>query len=287
MTIRKILAPVRGDGNGKYVVDQAISIAQQSNAHVNVVYIKKGPQAPPPYGIPLSDSMRSGIMEAIAKREAAEIKLVKSHYDQLCEERNLLQCEDSPCTADRVSISWSAYVGRQSRMIAKLGIYSDLIVIPKPDAANRIGINSLEESLFHTGKPVLVVPKKMDQVLGKHVGIAWNASSAVSTALTLALPFITAADKLTVLAASTADINREQTSLLVDYLKWHGVSASVKLFEADKHEIGEGLLSEAASCGADTLVIGAYGHNRHKEILLGGVTEHIIWHMDMPILIAG
>jgi len=287
LIIRKILAPVRGDGNGKYVVDQAIAIARQSNAHVDVVYIKKGLEAPPPYGIPLSPSMRSGIMEAIATRESSEIEMVKSHYDRLCEQYHLLQSDGSPGPEKQVTISWSAHVGRQSKMVAKLGKFSDLIVIPRPDPVNRIGINTLEESLFHTGKPVLVVPRKLTQTLGKHIGIAWNASDASSTALTLALSLISTADKVTILTAGTTDNNRQQASLLADYLKWHEVDASIRLFKSDKRRIGTRLMAEASDCGADMLVLGAYGHNRHKEILLGGVTEHIIWNLELPILMAG
>ena len=46
------------------------------------------------------------------------------------------------------------------------------------------------------------------------------------------------------------------------------------------------LLSRAADVGADLIVMGAYGHARWREVVLGGFTQHMLDHMTVPVLMA-
>jgi nucleotide-binding universal stress UspA family protein len=46
------------------------------------------------------------------------------------------------------------------------------------------------------------------------------------------------------------------------------------------------LLSRASDLGADLLVMGAYGHSRMREFVLGGVSRSIFRHMTVPVLMA-
>jgi len=284
MTIRKILTPVRGDGNSRYVIDHAIAIAKRFKAHVDVVYIQTSLNAPLPFRMPTK--LRDTVMDAILNRDSAEIASVRSYFDDICASEKLVICNDVASAKNETSISWSAFTGRQSQLVAKFGRMSDLVVVARPDPINHIGINTLEESLFNTGKAVLIAPKKSVLSLGNHIAIAWNGSAAAARALTLALPLVKVADKVSILTVGSNDANREDTAALVEYLQWHDIAAGVRIFECEKNELGVRLMAEAESSGADMLVMGAYGHNRHKEILMGGVTEHVIWNMNMPIFMA-
>ncbi|MFT4675086.1 MAG: nucleotide-binding universal stress UspA family protein [Reinekea sp.] len=284
MTIRKILAPVRGDGNARYVIDHAIAIAKRFNAHVDVAYIQTSLTAPLPFRIP--SPLTEAVMDAILHCDSAEISNVLSYFDEVCASEKLVVCSDVATAQRKTSISWSSFTGRQSRMIAKLGRMADMVVVARPDPTSHLGINTLEESLFNTGKAVLIAPKKSVQSLGNHIAIAWSGGVAVSRALTLALPLLRAAQKVSILTVGSNDANREDTTALVDYLRWHGVQAGVRIFDCEQRDLGARLMVEAENSGADLLVMGAYGHNRHKEILMGGVTEHAIWNMNMPIFMA-
>jgi nucleotide-binding universal stress UspA family protein len=66
----------------------------------------------------------------------------------------------------------------------------------------------------------------------------------------------------------------------------HGIAARSQRFRADGIGTGDLILSRAADEGADLIVMGAYGHARWREIVLGGVTLHMLKHMTMPVLMS-
>lgn len=51
-------------------------------------------------------------------------------------------------------------------------------------------------------------------------------------------------------------------------------------------EVAELLLSQLADLDADMLIMGAYGHSRIREIMLGGVTRTILDSMTVPVLMS-
>jgi nucleotide-binding universal stress UspA family protein len=54
--------------------------------------------------------------------------------------------------------------------------------------------------------------------------------------------------------------------------------------EAARLSIGESLTREVASHKADLLVMGAYGHSRFREFILGGATQSMLSKPPLPIL---
>jgi nucleotide-binding universal stress UspA family protein len=98
------------------------------------------------------------------------------------------------------------------------------------------------------------------------------------------MDFILAARAVTIL---TADENggNSRPDQLRDYLEFHGVQAKVTSVAA-KGDAGKALLAAAAKAGADLLVMGAYGHSRVRELVLGGVTKHVLQATTIPTLLA-
>ena len=69
-------------------------------------------------------------------------------------------------------------------------------------------------------------------------------------------------------------------------LAWHGISAQVRRIEQGSRRVRDILLSEATAMAADLLVIGAYSHSRLRQVVFGGVTEHMLDHAELPVLMA-
>jgi nucleotide-binding universal stress UspA family protein len=46
------------------------------------------------------------------------------------------------------------------------------------------------------------------------------------------------------------------------------------------------LLSRVADLGVDLLVMGAYGHSRVREMLLGGATRSVLRSMTVPVMMS-
>ena len=73
---------------------------------------------------------------------------------------------------------------------------------------------------------------------------------------------------------------------VAQYLARHDVTAKIRTLEPDHRPVGEQILEEATSDGADLLVMGAYGHSRLREFVLGGVTRSVIQEAALPVLMA-
>lgn len=128
--------------------------------------------------------------------------------------------------------------------------------------------------------------------VGRRPFVAWNAARESARAVTDALPMLERADAVEVATferpeRSSAAPEAGKSEALARYLGRHGVKAKA----ASRHvsgelEVGEMILSRAADSGADVIVMGAYGHSRLRELVLGGATRAVLKSMTAPVLMS-
>ena len=148
-----------------------------------------------------------------------------------------------------------------------------------------------EHVTFASGRPILVVPYAGHfETVGRRVLIGWNATREATRAVNDAMPLLAEADVVTVLtidAREGPDAHGELPGADISlHLARHGVKATVERTVSAGIPAGDVLLSRAADLGADLLVIGAYGHSRVRELLLGGATRSILQSMTLPVLMS-
>lgn len=168
--------------------------------------------------------------------------------------------------------------------------YADLIILGQTDPD--VELPSVpgdfpELVCLSVGRPVLVVPYAGGfSHIGERVLIAWNGSREATRAVSDALPLLKRAKQVTVLVINAdRDAHGEIPGADITwYLARHGVEAQV--MQAVSEDVGELLLSRAADLSADLLVMGAYGHSRLKEMVLGGVTRTVLKSMTLPVLMS-
>jgi len=170
--------------------------------------------------------------------------------------------------------------------------YADLTVVGQgidlKDAPYELAFLPQELALG-VGRPVLVVPRygTFDTV-GERVLVAWNGSREATRAVHDALPLLKLATNVTVLSIDperdTGD--RTPSADIALHLARHGVPAEGMSTLGLDISVGDLLLSRAADLGADLIVMGAYGHSRVRELVLGGATRHILRHMTVPVLMS-
>jgi nucleotide-binding universal stress UspA family protein len=183
----------------------------------------------------------------------------------------------------RVAI-WRQCIGRQSEEIARYGRVSDMIVVPSPDTEqSEPGFEIAEAALFDTGRPVMVAPEKVPEVVGDSVAVAWNGSREAASAIAGALPYIVEAAQVTLVTEPQTN-GADGAANLVAYLARHGVSTAIAEMNGGNLAIGERLIATATVAGADLLVMGAYGHSRLRELVLGGATLSALKHPTLPLL---
>ncbi len=171
--------------------------------------------------------------------------------------------------------------------------YTDLLLLgqSQTDDPDNISEGLADHLVLEGGVPCLVIPYiGTRQTLGKHVLLAWNESRESARALRDALPILQTANQVTVLLVKPKSHDEKHTAIeekvILSYLADHGVEARIDLC-IDKHlDPGDTILAQASDNDIDLIVMGAYGHSRLREIVLGGATRHLLKEMTVPILIS-
>lgn len=283
MSLRTILVPVRGDGKGEGVLDHALSLAERHNAHLEILHCRPKPEDMIPYGVPVPASLRKSLVKSATSVADEEERSMRKLFDDYCAKRGVPEVEGFPWPMDKVSATWREAVGKQANVIGVRGRLVDLIAVARPDRDQNLGLNTLQAALVESGKLVLMCPPKAVESVGARVAIAWNGSGEAARAMTAALPILKKADAVTILATTDRELPVSADEAKI-YLETHGAASSVQGFKRGAHSVPELLIREAKQAGADCLLMGAYGQSRRREMIMGGVTQHVVDHADLPIL---
>jgi nucleotide-binding universal stress UspA family protein len=185
-------------------------------------------------------------------------------------------------------------LGDAAKNVAFQANYSDLVVLGQGDPDERLtGVTPVfpQSVLLAAGAPVLVVPYFTDSFnsLGQRVLIAWDGGREAARAVKDALPLLTRARDVCTLSIASKAEKEDVASPSIDlaaYLAHHGVRAEATRTFAGDLAAGDTLLARMSDYGADLVVMGAYGHSRVRELVLGGVTRNMLSHMTAPVLMS-
>lgn len=174
--------------------------------------------------------------------------------------------------------------------IGALSRLYDLTVVLQPESSYSSYDNTIPQGiLFHSGGPMLMIPYIQKGPLdAHHVGIAWDGSRLAARAVRDALPFLTAAHAVTLIAVNEGrgDASEASSDQLVSHLARRGVKARVQRLKADRGNVHGAILSIAAESNIGLLVMGGFGHSRLQERILGGVTRGMFDSMTVPVLMS-
>ncbi len=285
MAFRTILVPIRGDGRGESVLDHACALGRHFNAHIRAVHCKPRPQDLMPFGVAVPTLVKDQINASAKDIADDEVERLKGLFDEYVAKKGITVCDTRPPIHDELTISWSVADGRQADVIGVQGRLASVVAVAQPDHDSNLGQNTLEAALFNTGRPVLLCPTTPVSNLDDNVAIAWNGSAESSRAVAACGSIIAEAKKVTVLAAEDAENLELSAEDLIVHLKDHEIDATAVSVKSKDSSIGESILAAAKESGADLLIMGAYGRSRGRSLVMGGVTQWIIDHTDLPVLL--
>jgi nucleotide-binding universal stress UspA family protein len=166
----------------------------------------------------------------------------------------------------------------------------DLSVVAqaKPDADGPEAL-IVEQAMFDSGRPVLVVPYiqaapfKADCIM-----LCWDGSRQAARAAADATPFLSRAKVVDVFIVESGKLKSDEIpgADIAQHLARHNRNVNVTRTTSGDTDVANVILSHAADTGADMLVMGGYGHSRLREFILGGVTREIISSMTLPTLMS-
>jgi nucleotide-binding universal stress UspA family protein len=178
---------------------------------------------------------------------------------------------------------WHELVGSPDKVMAILGPLSDLTVVTRPTAKGHVAKAFLMSALLCSRRPVLVLPPSQSHVPGRRVAIAWNQSIEASRVVVDSLPILQQAEAVTIIVSGSETQLGPKSSYLREYLTRYGIKAD-KIRTRGREEAQE-LLGAYRETKSDVLIMGAYSRSRFREIVFGGVTEQMLWHTNIPVIL--
>lgn len=183
-------------------------------------------------------------------------------------------------------------LGALTELVAQRARFADIVVLARPYGPGKGNESEavVEAALFEGRVPVLVLPESgLATATPRRVVLAWNQSAEALTAARQALPLLKAADTVDITVVDPPPHGPERSDpggMLCQMLVRHGAYAEVSVLARSMPRISEVLARHITDVNADLLVMGAYGHSRFREAILGGATRNMLEKAQVPVLMA-
>ena len=282
----KNLLTVVGDGNAAPVLDTALMTARLFNSHIVGLHSLTTEYAVV-FGGEMGFSISSEVDRTLEREGHERRDQARRLFREFMSSKGV-PMGPTPPGHNAPSASWREEDGRQNAVVGMIGRVYDLIIVEQPEKLASIAEATLEDALFESGRPVLMVPKRTPPTLGEVVAIAWNGSTETAVAVAMGMPFLKQAKHVVVVAVGPLHMpepgpegeERARTR------EQHGIDVSLRTAYGRHKAQGESFLKEAMDAGADLLLKGAYTQSRIRQMIFGGGTRHIIMESKIPVLMA-
>jgi nucleotide-binding universal stress UspA family protein len=273
MAFKDILVHVDTSPAASIRLETAIGMAEADDGHVIGLYVSQPIIVPGYVNAQLSpeiiEAHRKAGLDAVAHAEATFKEAVRR---------------------SGVSAEWRYAEGDRPEMLALNARYCDVTVVGQHDP-QMMSDGLPDRFILSAGRPTLVVPYEGSYPkVGKVVLVAWDASRLAARAVNDALPLLTDAREVHVIAINpkggTEAHGEVPCADICLHLARHKVKAIGHTAYAEDMEAGALLLARLGSLGADLLVMGGYGHARWRELVMGGMTRHVLANMPVPVLMS-
>ncbi|MGI9476905.1 MAG: universal stress protein [Hyphomicrobiaceae bacterium] len=279
MSYKTILAYLPNDKAIDRVLDVALPIAQDNDAHLIGLHVR--PRVPVLLGVVAAEVPQS----ILTHQEEMLTRAAEQLGDRF----------DTRCAKAGVKSEWRCNKVQHNDVASDVigqSLCADLIVVAQEDEDGYESPADLPSRIvMETARPALIVPHagKFSSV-GKHVVVAWNGSREAARAAFDAVPFMKSAKSVRVLAIDPKSREDYDNIALGDEialcLARHDIKTEVTVTHSGDITVGDELLNRLADEGCDLLVMGCYGHSRLRETLFGGVTKNLLQRMTAPVLMS-
>jgi nucleotide-binding universal stress UspA family protein len=283
--IRTILAGAGGGAATAATLCLACRLAGRFAAHLEAVHVRPDPRAVFAGTVDIASPGSAQLIDSITREAAAGAAQSRALFDEVVARHKIAASDQPPPDLPGPSACWREAQGDAAHLVSRRARFFDLVVLGRSDrVAREPHTDTIEETLTHSGRPVLLAPSPAPKTFGTRIAIAWNGSPPAVHALAAALPLLDKAEEVLLLSAGES---AEHGSLAaVDYLAWHGIVARYRGLDGGSgRQVGQALLDAATTAGADLMVMGAYGQAPWRELLFGGATRTALAAMPLPLFL--
>lgn len=194
-----------------------------------------------------------------------------------------------------IKAHWRSPQGPADEALALHARYCDLLIMSKADNKDTVAsfIPNLPEAVvMAAGRPVLMIPASGEiEPIGRRVLFCWDHRRESARAFSDAAPFLQTCSELVVLTIDPQLNNLRKNDLhendFADYCASLGYPKPREIIK-DSANIGVGnvILNSATDHGSDLIIMGAYGHSRMRQWIMGGASRTLFSSMTVPVLLA-
>ena len=281
MAYKSILTVVNFVADVPVTIASASRLARSQDAHLDILVL----------GI---DRTQLGYTYIGSGAELMQIAIERAEEDARSIETAVTEALKAEPEDLRYSVEAAVtQIGALTDLVAQRARFADLVVLARPYGAGK-GADSeavVEAALFEGRVPVVVLPAKglPENPVPRRVVLAWNQSAEAMAATRQSLPFLKSADKVDITVIDPPQHGPERSDPgghLCQMLVRHGVKAEVSVLAKSLPKVSEVIARHVADIDADLLVMGAYGHSRFREAILGGATRSMLEQAQVPVLMA-
>lgn len=271
--IKDIAIHLTGSSEDAVRLDYAKGLADRLDAHLTGLQVTVLPSI-----LSYTDPSGSFVLQELIKNTNNEADAIGTRL------QNSLSTLGRPAELRRLDV-YPEDVGASLATQVRL---ADIFIGTRPYGDSAKAARIEETVLFQGGRGCIFLPPQVaSQPKLDRIVIAWKNTREAARAVAEAMPLIKLANAVDVVLVAEDDsaLRQMETTEIGRYLARHGVNAEIRSAAAQP-DIGQALLREAKASAADLLVMGAYGHSRLRELVLGGATRDVLSHAAIPVFVA-
>ncbi len=283
--IKSILLPATGDVFDEAVLDTALRVAQLAPAHIELGYLCRlqGEAANTVRHVGWAIGDAAGPALALLDQQLEQQSTrARALFAEICRRKGVALVE-GPQGSTGVTASWHV-MRDDSRSLADHARHVDLVVMGRPNHSHGLARSHLQTALSTSGRPLLIAPSAARSSITGTAFVCWKESPEAARALNAALPLLARTQRVVVASvAEEPDQTEHPIRAVARYLAFHGIAAETRLLPQNA-PVADVLAAAADAHEADLIVLGAYGHSKAREIVLGGCTRSFLEGARIPIL---
>jgi nucleotide-binding universal stress UspA family protein len=280
--LRLILVPTADRPESVLSLDTAFTLAERLDANVVGCHVRAQRREPSSLNVALPLVVAYAATTDPAPNVRMTSLSARKVYEKAAHRHGFVVAK-SAHIGKRRRAYWHELVGTPTRMFGIIGPIADMAIVarPKPKSAGRARAFLLA-ALLHSARPVLIVPQRPLPAVGKRILVAWNQSADAASAVAAAIPLLQRAEQIVVAVCGPENRTGPKSTHLAQYLaNW---DIEIERMRTKGRHVEKELEAVYRETRSDVLLMGAYSRHRLRELVFGGVTEHMLLKTEIPAL---
>lgn len=280
--MKSIILPVTRDSDVNCLAASAAKLADRFDATLTGLFIRRDPKhAIPLLGEGLTAEMIQEMCDATQREGLRFAAKAEASFNAAAAAAEIDTSQENVGSSS-VAL-WRLLVGDISDHVGRCARTADFAVCERPQGKNSAQSEIFNDLVFRSGRSVLMLPEAYSGPMLDNLLVAWNGRAECARAVGGALPVLKKASKVSILQVGDLGEDRPTLDDIGFYLKTHGITANHIRQPKTDTSVGATVLQTAHEINANSIVIGAFSTARWRELILGGVTKHLIEHSQLPI----